>query len=85
MPYDEFLNKDLEFWFGPGSGQTRTASIEVELERICDLGCLRVSEILAGVSSGKPVPELAGLNAADSEEILDRLKSIMAIYEAREN
>lgn len=85
MPYDEFLNKDLEFWFGPGSGQTRTASIEVELERICDLGCLRVSEILAGVSSGKLVPELAGLNAADSEEILHRLKSIMAIYEAREN
>jgi hypothetical protein len=31
------------------------------------------------------VPELAGLNAADSEEVLDRLKDIMAIYEARKN
>jgi hypothetical protein len=84
IPYDEFLAKDLEFWFGTGSGQTRTASIDVELDRICDLGCTRVNEIIAGASSGKPVPELAGLNAADSKEVLDRLKSIMAIYEARE-
>jgi len=37
------------------------------------------------VNSGKPVPELADLNAADSEEVLDRLKSIMATYEVREN
>jgi hypothetical protein len=85
MPYDEFLSKDLGFWFGQGSGQTRMASIDAELERICDLGCTRVNEIIAGASSGKPVPELAGLKAADSEEMLDRLKSIMAIYEAREN
>jgi hypothetical protein len=85
IPYDEFLAKDLEFWFGTGSGQTRTASIDAELDRICDLGCTRVNEIIAGASSGKPVPELAGLNAADSKEVLDRLKSIMAIYEARED
>jgi len=85
IPYEEFLAKDLDFWFGQGSGQTRMASIEDELELICDLGCTRVNEIIAGASSGKPVPELAGLNAADSEEVLDRLKSIMAIYEARKN
>jgi len=85
IPYDEFLAKDLAFWFGTGSGQTRTASIDAELDRICDLGCTRVNEIIAGASSGKAVPELAGLNAADSEEVLERLKSIMAIYEAREN
>jgi hypothetical protein len=85
IPYDEFLSKDLEFWFGQDSGQTRTASIEAELERICDLGCTRLNEIIARASSGKSVPELAGLNAADSEEVLDRLKSIMAIYAAREN
>jgi hypothetical protein len=85
MPYDEFLAKDLGFWYGQGSGQTRMASIEAELERICDLGCTRVNEIIAGASSGKPVPELAGLNAADSEEVLNRLRSIMAIYKAREN
>jgi len=85
IPYDEFLNKNLEFWFGQDSGQTRTASIDHELERICDLGCTRLNEILAEASTGKAVPELAGLNVADSEEILDRLKSIMAIYAAREN
>ena len=85
IPYDEFLAKDLAFWFGTGSGQTRTASIDAELDRICDLGCARVNEIIAGASGGKPVPELAGLNAADSEEVLERLKSIMAIYEARED
>jgi hypothetical protein len=85
MPYDEFLSKDLGFWFGQGSGQTRMASVDAELERICDLGCTRVNEIIAAASSGSPVPELAGLNAADSEEVLNRLKSIMAIYAAREN
>ena len=63
----------------------RTASIETELERICDLGCTRVNEIIAEASRGKPSPELAGLNAADTTEVLDRLKGIMAIYATREN
>ena len=85
MSYDEFLAKDLAFWFGQGSGQTRIASIEDELDRICDLGCTRINEIIDTASSGKPVPELAGLNAADSDEVLDRLKGIMAIYETRKN
>ena len=84
IPYDEFLAKNLGFWFGQGSGQTRIASLEAELDRICDLGCTRVNEIIALASRGKPVPELACLNAADGTEVLDRLKSIMAIYEARE-
>ena len=85
IPHDEFLSKDLGFWFGQDSGQTRLASIEDELERICGMGCTRVNEIIDGASSGNPAPELAGLNAADSEEVLDRLRSIMAIYEARGN
>jgi hypothetical protein len=85
IPYDEFLAKDLEFWFGQSSGQTRIASIEDELERICDLGCTRVNEIIDTASRGQSVPELAGLNAADSEEVLGRLKNIMAIYAASEN
>jgi len=84
IPYDEFLAKDLAFWFGQDSGQARTASIEAELDRICNMGCTRVDEIIADVDSGKPVPELAGLNATDSDEVLDRLKCIMAIYNARE-
>jgi hypothetical protein len=85
IPYDEFLAKDLGFWFGQDSGQMRIASIEDEVERICDLGCARVNEIIATTASGKSVPELAGLNAGDSERVLERLKSIMAIYEARED
>ena len=50
-------------------------------------GELRTGDILVKCSAGggKHVPELAGLNAADSEEVLNRLKSIMAIYAAREN
>ena len=84
IPYDEFLDKDLAFWFGQDSGQTRMASIDDELDLICDLGCTRVNEIIADADSGKPVPELAGLNATDSEEVLNRLKDIMAIYKARE-
>ncbi len=84
IPYDEFLAKDLEFWFGQGSGQTRMASIEAELERICELGCKRVNEIIDRASQGKPIPELAGLKAADSEEVLERLKSIMSIYQSCE-
>jgi hypothetical protein len=85
IPYDEFLAKELGFWFGQDSGQMRIASIEDEVERICDLGCARVNEIIATTASGKSVPELAGLNAGDSERVLERLKSIMAIYEARED
>ena len=85
IPYDEFLAKDLGFWFGQDSGQTRIASIDDELDRICDLGCARVNAIIAAAGAGEPVPELAGLNTADSKDVLERLKDIMAIYAAREN
>ena len=85
IPYDEFLAKDLEFWFGQDKDQTHTASIDDELERICELGCTRLNDLIARAGSGKSVPELAGLNAADSDEVLDRLKSIMAVYAAHEN
>jgi len=85
IPYDEFLNKDLGFWFGQGSGQTRIASVDEELDHICDLGCTRVNQILSATDRGEAVPELAGLNAADSKEVLQRLHDIMAIYQARDN
>ncbi|MCB1763924.1 MAG: PDC sensor domain-containing protein [Gammaproteobacteria bacterium] len=84
IPYDEFLAKDLGFWFGQSSGQTRVASIEAEVERICDLGCSRVNQVITQADNGRASPELAGLTAADSKEVLDRLKSIMAVYAARE-
>lgn len=57
-------------------------SIEQCLTRICELGCTRVSEIIAALEQGRRAPETHGLLAVERAQVLTELKAIMAIYDA---
>lgn len=56
-------------------------SIEQCLTQICELGCTRVSEIIATLEQGHRAPETDGLPAAERAQVLTELKAIMAIYD----
>ena len=58
-------------------------SIEQCLMEICELGCTRVSEIIATLEQGRRTPETDGLLATERAQVLTELKAIMAIYDTR--
>jgi hypothetical protein len=54
------------------------------VERICDLGCGRAYRVIERIEQGKDVPELNGVSAEIRQPVLRELKTIMAVYDARD-
>ena len=54
------------------------------LDNLCLQGCTVVREIIAQLETGGSIPELAELDPAERQHLLRELKSIMAVYDARE-
>jgi len=54
------------------------------VERICDLGCSRVYQTIKLMEQGEAVPELKGTNEKTHPAVLEELKTIMAVYDARD-
>lgn len=53
-------------------------------EQICHLGCAAVYRVLETVDRGGQPDELDGLDATLRVLVLDELRSVMAVYDARE-
>jgi len=58
--------------------------IDTCIECICDLGCGEVYRVIDLIERGDVVPELNGVNAEVHEAVLRELKTIMAVYDARD-
>ncbi len=54
------------------------------VEQICNLGCAAVYRVLDTVDRGGQPRELDGLDAELSVLVLAELRSVMAVYDARE-
>ena len=50
------------------------------VDRICRLGCRRVSDIIHRLEQGERVAEVAGLSPGERRAVLAELQSIMAVY-----
>ncbi|MFN3398012.1 MAG: hypothetical protein ACK4ZS_05685 [Sulfurimicrobium sp.] len=46
-------------------------------------GCAEVTRIIAALERGEPVADTLELTAGEKQAVLDELKSIMAVYQAR--
>ncbi|MCL6557097.1 MAG: hypothetical protein K6T56_12140 [Burkholderiales bacterium] len=55
--------------------------VEEAVNRICELGCARVREILAALARGSPVAEMAGLSETERQAVRAELQAIMAVYD----
>lgn len=50
---------------------------------ICELGCVRVREVMAVLRQGGSTPETAATSPGERQQILHELETIMAVYDAR--
>ena len=57
--------------------------LEQRLAAICELGCLRVREIIAAWEQDYLTVEGEGLNPSERDQVLAELKAIMGVYDAR--
>ncbi len=57
--------------------------MEARVTALCELGCVRVREVIAALETGEIPAELKDLDQADRAVLLAALKDIMAVYDAR--
>ncbi|MGF1642003.1 MAG: hypothetical protein ACFCUJ_00055 [Thiotrichales bacterium] len=64
------------------------ARLDVYVERICGLGCAAVYRVIAEMErevTPRAIGDLPALAVEDRQRVLAELKSIMAVYDARED
>lgn len=62
-----------------------TALIDQRITQICELGCTRVTEIIAVLAQGQKTPETEDLPDAERALVLVELQAIMAVYNTRKD
>ena len=58
--------------------------VEQAVERVCELGCAAVYRVLEAVDDGREPEPLAGLAPELRSRVVLELRSIMAVYDARD-
>jgi len=66
------------------NGSADPQRVEEAVNRICELGCARVREILAELARGSPVAEMAELTQEERQAVHAELQAIMAVYDQRQ-
>jgi hypothetical protein len=59
--------------------------VDSHVEQICEMGCDNVNRIIALIEQGQVPEELANLPIEYHQTLMTELKSIMAVYDARED
>jgi hypothetical protein len=57
--------------------------VEEHVTLICELGCVRVREVIRALQQGDTTPETQNLSPTERMQILYQLQSIMAVYDTR--
>jgi len=57
--------------------------VEERVTLICELGCVRVREVIRALQTGGTTPETENVSPSDRAQILQQLQSIMAVYDAQ--
>lgn len=55
--------------------------IDFALETLCQRGCVEVSRIIRALEQGESLPELADMDPAERQAVLQELKAVMAVYD----
>lgn len=60
---------------------SRQRQVDRCVERLCQQGCRKVTEVIAELRMGRVAAGTEGLNAADRSRVLAELVSIMSVYQ----
>lgn len=86
IPYKEFLEKDVGFWFGGNlikSEHIDKVKIDNSVDQICIRGCNYVYSTIDKINNNEEVGLLDNFSDSESQIVLEELKSIMSVYQAK--
>jgi len=85
IPYQEFLEKDIAFWFGgvlSGTDKIDRVKIDNSIEQICIRGCNYANSVIDKINHQQEVGLLSNFSHDESVIVLEELTSIMSVYAA---
>jgi len=78
LPYQEFLDKGMDFWFGTEEADPRKHDEVVEA--ICSKGCQYVYQFIDQHRQGNDPKELDQIPKIEQDKIVKELETIMQVY-----
>lgn len=60
-----------------------TKQVNQCVDALCQCGCDAVRATIAAMEAGADIPQVKTLNSEERELVLDELKAVMAVYDAR--
>jgi len=79
LPYNDFLSRGMDFWFGQSEETEET--VESAVESICAKGCSYVYDVIELVENNHSPIQLLSLSNTDQQKVLHELKAIMKVYQ----
>jgi hypothetical protein len=60
-----------------------TTQVNQCIDALCQCGCDAVRATIEAMEAGADVPQVQTLSSEEREQVLDELKAVMAVYDAR--
>jgi hypothetical protein len=79
LPYQEFLNKGLSFWFGTEQEELNTQQFDEILESLCEKGCEYIMNSIIKHRQGESVSEVQNLPYIEQDKIIQELENVMKL------
>lgn len=80
LPYKDFLDKGLSFWFGAEQEEVDPFQYDDVIEAICQKGCDYVYQLIIEHRQGKNFAELDNIPQIEQDKIVKELETIMQVY-----
>jgi len=81
LPYKEFLNKGMSFWFGVNNDELDPFQYDEVIESICEKGCDYVYHSIKQHRQGQIVDDLIHIPQIEQDKIIKELETIMQVYD----
>lgn len=78
LPYKEFLNKGMGFWFG--TDEIAPFQYDEIIETICSKGCDSVYKLINQHRQGNEIEELINIPHIEQDKIVKELETVMQVY-----
>ena len=79
LPYQEFLDKGLSFWFGSEEAATKIKKLDEVIDKLCNQGCEYIINAIIKHRQGEQVSELQNLPRIDQDKVIKELESLMKL------
>ena len=80
LPYKEFLEKGMSFWFGGNDNEVDPFQYDEVIESICEKGCDYVYDSINQHRQGYIIDDLIHIPQIEQDKIIKELETIMQVF-----